>query len=883
MSENNFLTNALKKSVLTRRSFLKWSAALGSATALFGGGMYGLETVEASTKNQQQDEGKWVPLPCFSEGCGGFCTNFGLVKNGVVIQQKSDDTHADSPENPLRKGCLRGRAQRTHVLGTDRLKYPMKRKNWAPGGGNKELRGKDEWVRISWDEALDLVATEIKRVKDSYGLPAIVAPYSPLLSAYGGFRQLYGVDSEGNYPLTREKMVGTDQMTNIYQGGVLNGPPDRFSQQKAKLIVQWGQNVAWSQQGSMYIYQQAKKAGVKFISVAPELNPSAVALEAQWIPVRPSTDAALLIGMAYYMIVNNLQDQAFLDKYTLGFDADHMPAGVDAKENFKDYVLGTYDSVPKTPEWASEICGTPPELIRSFAQEIATTKPMVFDSSNAPARTHRSQQFTMAFFTVGWMTGNVGLPNSAVCNSSYRGFGGPSLIYGGSNGEPFLINPLFTAGGMFGGYGFNNPFDKDFVGVAFDEQWLAILNNEVNAGARGKVPCDIRLYYNISTSNNAMNQTGGTTTSLKAIRKLDFIVSCDLFLTNKSKYADVVLPGTTPWEDVGFMKNGHDPENILCYRQVIDPLFEAKDIAWIETELAKRLGLDPNKIHPLSPKQRFFNQVAGTTYLNGKETVPLVTITADDIKAWGVTGKPQQGVITIEKFLDQGGYVIQRKPGDVYEMIASMPAQMFRADPVKNPAKTESGKLEIYCKELARYLNAFGFDKSEPIAKYERPTEGIEDTYADWDKKIKGDYPLQLCTPHYMRRAHTMYNNVPYLRRAFPQEMVMNQVDADARGLQNGDTVLVSSRHGKVLRHVNVTNFIIPGVVELGEGSWFEYDDAEAIDKGGCVNVLGAARPSGQGMEPFNSINVQVEKWTGAPLEPDYTWPYRTILGIDKA
>ena len=186
-------------------------------------------------------------------------------------------------------------------------------------------------------------------------------------------------------------------------------------------------------------FLQAKKAGAKFIFVDPHISPSMKSLGDKYIPCRPGTDAALLIGMAYHMIENNLQDQDFLDRCTVGFDKDHMPEGADPKENFKDYVLGTYDGIPKTPEWASEICGTDPRTIREFAQEIATTKPMILTSSFAPARTYRGQQFCQAFLTVGWMTGNVGKPGAGVWTMNYasnQSYGGKTLVKGGGNGLP---------------------------------------------------------------------------------------------------------------------------------------------------------------------------------------------------------------------------------------------------------------------------------------------------------------------------------------------------------------------------------------------------------------------------------------------------------------
>ena len=97
-----------------------------------------------------------------------------LIKDGVVIRQKTDDTHKDSPDFPQQRGCLRGRSQRHQVFNADRLKYTMRRKNWKPGGGKKELRGRDQWVRLSWDEALDIVATETKRIIGKYGNESIM-------------------------------------------------------------------------------------------------------------------------------------------------------------------------------------------------------------------------------------------------------------------------------------------------------------------------------------------------------------------------------------------------------------------------------------------------------------------------------------------------------------------------------------------------------------------------------------------------------------------------------------------------------------------------------------------------------------------------------------
>ena len=123
MSEKNFLTKTLTDTVLTRRSFLKWSAALGGTAALAGGLNYGLKAVE---KAAAQTEGEWLSAACW-HNCGGRCVNIAYVEDGVVQRQKTDDTHPDSPDYPQQRGCARGRSQRHQVLGADRLKYPMKR------------------------------------------------------------------------------------------------------------------------------------------------------------------------------------------------------------------------------------------------------------------------------------------------------------------------------------------------------------------------------------------------------------------------------------------------------------------------------------------------------------------------------------------------------------------------------------------------------------------------------------------------------------------------------------------------------------------------------------------------------------------------------------
>ncbi len=869
MTKKNFLTKTLNDTVLTRRSFLKWSAVLGGTAVLAGGVNTGLKVAEAAAPTSEE---KWISAACWGN-CGGRCVNYALVKDGVVIRQKTDDSHPDSPEYPQQRGCIRGRSQRHQVFGADRLKYPMKRKNWEPGGGKRELRGRDEWVRISWDEALDSIASEIKRIKETYGNAAIMkGGYSnsytkgfseptKMLWNYGGLIEPWGITSAGSWQ--NAGMFANGSGSYIYTN-------DRFDLANAQLIVMWGLNSAWSRAGSPnYFLLQAKKAGAKFIYIDPFYNPSAQILADEWIPVRPATDPALALGMAYTLITeddpatNPLIDWDFLNKNTVGFDRDHMPEGADPKENFKDYVLGTYDGQPKTPEWASEICGVPPATIRKLVREIASTKKVALQSGPSSARVHNSDSWPHLFMTLGWMMGHVG-QSGRMTGVGRDIVNGDDLIEIGDTGLPSVSNPLGKAGS-------NLPKDGEgVIRLNYAESWRAIMTGKYTHGKGDIRDIDVRMIYHDSSAQ--LNQRCGMTEGIEAHRKVEFVVAQHFSLSTQAKYADIVLPITTQWERDGLLFV--EREYAILASQVTEPLFEAKHDRWVAEELAKRLGVDATEIWPISEKQMLFNQIAGSKVINqaGNDFETLVTITADDIAEWGVDGTPQTGRITLKEFQEKGIYQVKVAPNDQYSYIAF---KDFREDPVAHPVGTPSGKFEIHCQTYADYIDKIGFTTIRPIPTYNPPIEGYEETFSSWDTQTKGDFPLQLYTIHYLRRSHSAYDNIQVLREAFPQEFFMNPLDAAARGIKQGDTVLITSRHGKVLRPVSITERMMPGVTTLGEGAWADIDENTGIDLAGATNTLSGQIPTGQGYQGWNSENVQVEKWNGAPLEPDKNWPQR--------
>lgn len=870
---------------ISRRSFVKWSfVTLSAATT---SGLVACSPDDAASKQEQEpsttstgqpvlEGGEWKCASCWF-ACGGSCVNKVYVKDGMVLQQKTDDLGEDSFDFVQQRACARGRSLRKLVFGADRLKYPIKRKNWKPGGGdnvNGQLRGEDEWERISWDEALELASTEIKRIVDTHGGKSIYCPsrdVSRSLAAYSGYAPKWGARSDGGTMYVAPLMMGE------FEGSQASlGLPDRYEYYNSEIIILWGHNPAWSSQcNAIRNFQAAKAAGARFICVDPIFHDSAKVLDADFIPVRPAEDVPLLLAVAHELIVNNWQNQEFLDTYCVGFDAEHMPEGADPQGSYKDYVLGTFDGIPKTPEWATEYCGTPVDKIRELAEAIGTAEGSVaFTAARAPGRVSNGSEFAQAFITLGLMAGSVGKPGACVgfVNSSNVGSGnnGPKLASAGKSKIEDIDNPVSPYAGEI------DPLDAttDYYALCTSDQWQSILNKKIRRGVQGETDLDVRMIAYMNRADN-FNQGPDVLNGIKAQKAVDFILSCSLVMDTRSMYADIVLPAATAWErgDVSVLSKVNR-EVVLANEKIVDPLFEARPDPVIERDLGKALGLDPDYILPLSEEQQFFNILAGskTIAADGKTEEKLFTITEEDIPE-GVECEPQEGKITIAQFYEDGLYRVERSRDDNYGFV---PYKAFIDDPEGNPVGTESGKFEIYCKKLAEVTTAHGYTVKEPIAKYGRFQEGVEDTYADWEGKVKGDYPLQGLSLHGYRTVHSTFDNVPQLREAFPNLLRVNPIDAAERNIAEGDVVLISSRWGKTVRRVTLTERIMPGVVMMDEAMLANVSPDTGIDDAGCFNVLTGPLVSDCGVQAWNSANVQIELYDGEFVD-DYLRPQRIV------
>ena len=869
---------------LSRRGFLGACAAACGAIALNGC------TPSSVTPTDVPEEvvktGVWKTIAC-AEACGGKCLNRAYFVDGIAIRQKTDDTHPDSPEYPQMRGCARGRAQRNGVFATDRLKYPMKRKHWAPGGGkniNGALRGNDEWERISWNQAIDYIIEETKRIEETYGKGSVFAygghASSNWLSKLGGWSQWsMATVSYGTWVYT-PGIIGTEPGAEVvanwgWYGEFLSRDQtnDRFDAANAELVVLWGMNNANSASGNcVYNFQQIKKAGARFIHIDPHYNDTALALEAEWMPVRPGTDIALMIATAYVMLqddteANPLIDWDFLNRCTIGFDAEHMPEGADPKDNFKDYCLGTYDGMPKTPEWASEICGVSPERIRQFAHEIGMQTKVALYTSWGPARTDNADHWPQMFMTLGAMGGHFGKSGHMCgCRTTHQA------------ATPGL-SPLGTGLGQLiapGWAGFNMAFASP---VALSRQGFfeACCKKQATIGGDGAGnavtnPMDIRMYYScgscILSTNQDVNQ------GIEAFRNLDFVLVQDIKFTFTARYADIVLPVKSAWEQYVIpWSDAVGREVFFAWQPVVEGYYEAKSDKEIDQAICEKMGYSLEEGIGVTEKQGSFNVVAGTQILDEQtlEYQPLVTITQEDIDDFGVEGTPQEGRVAFKDFIDKGMYQLETKPGDNYSYIAF---EKFRKDPEANPTPSSaSGKFEIYSKTLADTINGIGFDTIKPYPEYKVPVDGYEASFSDWKNKIPGDYPFQAISIHYIRRAHSTFDTIYELREAFQNPVFINADDAAAKGIKQGDTVIVYNQTGKVLRMANCTERVMPGCVVLPHAPYGDMDEVEGVDRGGNENVLNRIKYSGAAIDAYNSCLVNYEKYTGEPLVPDVEKP----------
>lgn len=886
------LFEKVEGSGITRRSFVQLSALAVAAAGLAGCSSQEnqVESVPKDAEFDPSKEGKWVAAACW-HNCGGRCVNKVYVVDGVPVRQKTDDSHEDSVEWPQQRSCLRGHSQRNQCFGADRIKWPMKRKNWEPlTGGDKQLRGRDEWERISWDEAYRYIADELRHAIDTYGNASIIAPGQ---GTNGDTRQVNVRDGDSGDILLRllgghvggwdssslGSFVGPLPVMGI-PGARRNGN-DRFDIYNADYMVLYGANPSWSGLGSAsWLLKNAKDRGVKFVVVGPAYNATGQMLDAEWIPVIPGMDTAMLLGVAYEMVQSGLVDQNFLDTYTVGFDGEHMPDDATINENFKAYLEGAYDNEPKTPEWASERCGTPVEKIKRLAEIMGKDNNVMVAFGFAAARTFGSWNLPQLLMTVSAMGGHMGKSgNSFACGlEQYAAYGGKTLYQQSQGVLPNIENPV-----------------KEVIPGLFLHN--AILNGKYPYNGDPRVgglkpveerEVDIHVICN-NQMGNFMENGACTRVAIDAYRKVDFVVSRGIFMTGTCKFSDIVLPVATKWEGpVTPLSGKGNTESLFFYQKVTDKLYESKTDQEINEELLTYMGVDPKLGYPVSEKARYFYELYDTKVMDddGKTYVPMVKITQEDIDEWGVGQEfaeagidiaPHDGKIGVNELLEKGVYQVKRSEGDNFSFIEFAD---FIADPQGHPLSSKSGKFEIYCQAKADTLNSAALSdmRVKPYPTYVETTEGYAGTFEGGViGGEKGDLPYVLYEPHYPRRTHSNLDNVSWLRETFMAPLFISKQDAEEKGVKTGDTVLVWSKAGRVLRQASIMPWLMPGVVALPHGGILDFNDDIDADMAGKGNMLLGPVRSDFGVTGYNNVSVNFELYDGEPLVPDWQKPMMTF------
>jgi anaerobic dimethyl sulfoxide reductase subunit A len=800
---------------VSRRGLVKTGAIGGLAVAGSALTLPFSRFVSATESLSPLPPGEKVIWSACTVNCGSRCPLRMHVVDGAIKYVETDNTGDDDYDGLHQvRACLRGRSMRRRVYNPDRLKYPMKRVG---------KRGEGKFERISWDEAFSTIAENMTRLIKDYGNESIYLNYGTgtlggtmtrswppgktlvarLMNCCGGYLNHYGDYS------TAQIAAGLNYTYGGWADG--NSPSDI---ENSDLVVLFGNNPGETRMSgggvTYYVEQAREKSNARLIIIDPRYTDTGAGREDEWIPIRPGTDAALVNALAWVMINENLIDQAFLDKYCVGFDEKTLPADAPVNGHYKAYILGQgNDGVAKTPQWASAITGIPAARIVKLAREIAGAKAAYISQGWGPQRHSNGELVSRAIAMLPILTGNVGIN------------GGNSGAREGSYSLPFvrmptLDNPVKTSISMF--------------------MWTDAIERgpEMTAtrdGVRGKDKLDvpIKMIWNYAGNClvNQHSQINRTHDILQDDKKCELIVVIDCHMTASAKYADILLPDCTASEQMDFALDAScgNMSYVIFNDQVIKPYFECKTIYEMTSALAKRLCV-------------------GQQFTEGRTQEGWMRYLYEQSRA-AIPELPD-----FETFRQQGMFKKRDPEGH------HVAYKAFRADPVANPLTTPSGKIEIYSAQLADIAATWQLEKDDvidPLPVYSPGFESPEDPLAK-------TWPLQLTGFHYKSRTHSTYGNIDVIKAACRQEMWINPVDAQPRGISNGDRVRIRNDRGEVHIEAKVTPRIIPGVVALGEGAWYA-PDGKGVDQGGSINVLTTQRPSPLAKgNPSHSNLVQVEK-----------------------
>ncbi len=830
---------------------------------------------------------------------------FVYVKDGRIIRTTPIDfDDKDAPSwsitargrtfTPSRRTTLaaHGMCQKSMVYSSGRLLYPMKRVDFDPNGArNPQNRGKSAFERITWDEALDIVASEIKRAKAA-GPGAIAVDHGShhqwgnlghYLSAFNRFWNLIGVTKLVHSP---DSWEGWFWGAMHHWGNSLRlGCPEFYGTvedclKEAEMIVFWSSDpdTTYGFEGAQR-REWAKELGIKMVHIDPYLNHTAAHLGGKWIAPRPGTDPALAQAICHVWIAEGLYDKEFVANRTTGFD------------EWKAYVLGESDGVRKSPEWQEAETGVPARDVRALAREWGTKKTYlgagswgsgVGGAGRGPTGMQWARMMTILAAMQGW-----GRPG---CNFGNLQFGAPvdfNFYFPGYGEGSFSGDLAFSANSANNYQRMPHIVTMNTVRQAVPRIWfpeaitqgkaMAYINDVSSVQGQffpvfypspGHVP--VQMLYKYGSQLFGTMVAGNRWARAYQHESLKFIVNQSVWKEGETPFSDIILPACTVFEKwdigewynvgAGYVHHMYSMNNhrvISLQHKCIEPLGESKSDYNIFLAVSERLGLGA------------VYSEGGTSELDWCKRV----FESSDLA----------GHISWRQFLKKGYFVVPADPEPARAPVANRWYYEGRKKDTPEPyplpsdyvggylegLQTRSGKYEF----VAQSLESIDDPDRPPLNRY-MPT--YEDPKRNPDL---ADFPLKLQTAHTRYayhvmgdaegstlndiREHRVFNNGRYYLVAR-----MSREDAEARGIKDDDLIRLWNHRASIVCAAQVTERLRPGTVSAYSGS-AKYDPVgepgRSTDLGGCVNMLNpkeSITKKGHGIKP-NCVLIQVEKWSG--------------------
>jgi molybdopterin guanine dinucleotide-containing S/N-oxide reductase-like protein len=767
-------------------------------------------------------------------------------------------------------------AYKKRAYSPNRIKYPLKRVDWDPNGErNPQNRGISKYRKISWDEATDIIASEIKRIQKKYGPLAVctqteghgesktVHPShgspSTLMGKTGGFtQQIRNADSWEGWYWGSMHVWGTG-----YQG--MMAPAANIIKdvsENSEMVLCWGfdpETSAWGFCGQFpsrlsYFWRDA---GIKQVYICPELNYGAAVHADKWIPVLPNTDAALQLAIIYTWIKEGTYNKEYIAAHTVGFD------------RVEEYVTGKEDGVPKTPEWASPKCGVPVWTIKALAREFAarvTTIAHGYGGSyiRGPYSTEPARLECILLAMQG-----LGAPGVHQCNPYWVNPSMPravkpknaTLSLGGKSIEEVYADPILRSFAAHALAYQKQHFPKVLMHDILQNPPLSWYGKSSAAEVvedqfvQYKFPVpkeeggsEIHMIWSDTPCRPTCWNHGNKVIEEFRNPKIECIVVQHPWMENDCLAADIVLPANTHFEVDDIMPNtmqGVQFENVLLQKQAIKPIGESKSDYEIMLEVARKLG-------------KYEEITEGRS--------------VDDLIKYVYDGLGLAELISWEEFNEKQYYVYPTAQD--WEKDPPGMSQFYK-DPEKYPLPTPSGKLELYSARLAEHFP----DDNErpPMPKWiEKGPTHDERLSSERAKK----HPLLLMSNHGRWRVHAQCDDISWTRETptgkikgfdgyMYEPLWLNPQTATERGIKSGDIVKVFNERGTVLGGAYVTERLMPGVAYIDHGARVDPIIPGKLDRGGAINLIspeGITSKNAAGMATSGYL-VQVEKVSMAEME----------------